>query len=274
MAHIFLDEAGYANMVKALTLFTHPTPITFLGDHMQLPPVCEINDSEMERDAKYANMFLWAQAAIFLDTLFACDKDACKSSYLRNLPFRPSAITKTSLNATFRFGNNLAQILAKYVYDGDFCAATPTGKTKISYINAPKREESKSRNSMAEVQEIRGVAGRLKRLSEDDFMILTPYKKQVRLLSKHLPQERNDLKIQTVHGSQGREWDTVILSVVDTADMWFVDTANPSSKGLNLVNTAVSRAKKQLIIVCDAAFWLQQKGQMLADLLRIGEPYA
>jgi superfamily I DNA and/or RNA helicase len=49
-----------------------------------------------------------------------------------------------------------------------------------------------------------------------DFVILTPYKKQIRLLNNYLPQERNDLKILTVHGSQGREWETVILSVVDT----------------------------------------------------------
>ena len=116
---------------------------------------------------------------------------------------------------------------------------------------------------MAEVQEIRGVAGRLKRLSEDDFMILTPYKKQVRLLSKHLPQERNDLKIQTVHGSQGREWDTVILSVVDTADMWFVDTANPSSKGLNLVNTAVSREKSSSSSSATPHFGYSRRGKCL-----------
>lgn len=96
-------------------------------------------------------------------------------------------------------------------------------------------------------------------------------KKQITLLNKKLPRERNDLKILTVHSSQGKEWDTVILSVVDTHDKWFLDSGNQLSKGLNLINTAVSRAKKQLIIVCDKNYWLNQDGQLITELLRSGE---
>ncbi|MDR1341671.1 MAG: ATP-binding domain-containing protein [Prevotellaceae bacterium] len=269
--HIFLDEAGYANMVKALTLFNHSVPISFLGDHMQLPPVCEINDRDIERDDKYANMFLWAQSAIFLDTLFVSEKNACKYAYLKNLPLKPGAITKTSLNSTFRFGDSLAKILAGYVYDGDFKSSALGGKTKILYAHAAKKEALYSRTSMEEAEKIQDIVNALKQSLNEDFVVLTPYKKQLKLLGNRLPQERNDLKILTVHASQGREWDTVILSVVDTADKWFVDTAHPISKGLNLVNTAVSRAKKRLIIVCDTAYWLNQSGQLLTDLLKNGE---
>jgi len=86
------------------------------------------------------------------------------------------------------------------------------------------------------------------------------------MLNKHLPQERNEFKILTVHGSQGREWDTVILSVVDTNDKWFVDSRKSISKGLNLINTAVSRAKKNLIIVCDVDYWSNQYGQLITEL--------
>ncbi|HEY6915337.1 MAG TPA: AAA domain-containing protein, partial [Paludibacter sp.] len=110
----------------------------------------------------------------------------------------------------------------------------------------------------------------LKIQNKNDFIILTPYKKQIRLLNNYLPQERNELKILTVHGSQGREWETVIFSVVDTSDKWFVDSKIIKSKGLNLVNTAVSRAKKQLIIVCDKDYWMNQNGQLITDLLRNG----
>ena len=90
------------------------------------------------------------------------------------------------------------------------------------------------------------------------------------MLGQHLPLERNELKILTVHGSQGREWDTVILSVVDTNDKWFVDSMLPKSKGLNLINTAVSRAKNQLILVCDTDYWFNQNGQLITDLLKSG----
>ncbi|RAK02903.1 AAA domain-containing protein [Larkinella arboricola] len=269
--HIFLDEAGYANIIKTLTIFNHRVPVTLLGDHMQLPPVCEINDSDIKGEAKYKNMFLWAQSAIHLDHIFVRDRDTCLNQYLNNIPFNPIDIKKTSLNATYRFGNNLALILGQHVYNRQFTSLNPIGETQILYIDAKKIEGLKSRISSNEVQAIGKIVENLKRLNQEDFVILTPYKKQIKLLNTQLPKERNDLKILTVHGSQGREWDTVILSVVDTSDKWFVDSTILASKGLNLVNTAVSRAKKQLIIVCDKSYWINQNGQLLTDLIRNGK---
>lgn len=269
--HIFLDEAGYANIIKALTLFHHSAPISFLGDHKQLPPVCEINDGSIEKEAKFSNMFLWAQSAIFLDNLFKNTKDFCRQQYLINSEFSPVHITRTSLNSTYRFGNNLAQILAKHVYSDDFTSNNPKGETQILYVDAKKTDGLKSRISENEVSEIKKLVHNLKKDGIEDFVILTPYKKQIKLLNNALPQERNNLKILTVHGSQGKEWDTVILSVVDTSDKWFVDSTIPISKGLNLVNTAVSRAKKNLIIVCDKKYWIAQTGQLVGEIISCGK---
>lgn len=265
--HIFLDETGYANIIKALTLFNHTVPISFLGDHKQLPPVCEINDRDIRTDNTYHNIFLWAQSAIFLDTLFSYSKENCRNQYLQNIDFNPIVIKRTSLNSTYRFGNNLAEILAEHVYSNDFNSNNPEGETKILSVDARKTEAWRSRVSQNEVLEISKIVANLKRNGNDNFVILTPYNEQIRLLNRYLPQERNDLKILTVHKSQGREWDTVILSVVDTSDKWLVDTTIPISKGLNLVNTAVSRAKRNLIIVCDKNYWAGQKGQLITELI-------
>ncbi len=269
--HIFLDEAGYANIIKALTLFNHSVPISFLGDHKQLPPVCEINDSIIEKESRFFNVFLWAQSAIFLDTLFSITNDLCRIQYLKNIQFNSNIISTTSLNSTYRFGNNLAKILAKYVYSNNFNSNNPTGETQILYIDAKKTETLRSRTSMNEVLEIKKIVHNLKKDGNQDFVILAPYKNQIKLINNSLPQERNDLKILTVHGSQGREWDTVILSIVDTSDKWFVDSTIPISKGLNLINTAVSRAKKNLIIVCDKNYWILQKGQLVSELINCGK---
>jgi len=269
--HFFIDEAGYANIIKALTIFNHKVPVTMLGDHMQLAPVCEINDSDIQNNDTYKNMFLWAQSAIHLDHLFVSNRDTCLIQYLSNTPLNPVYIKKTSLNATYRFGENLANILGKHVYDDQFTSLNPTGETHIFFVDAKKSEGLKSRTSSNEVAIIVKIVENLKKLHQDEFVILTPYKKQVKLLNSNLPKERNDLKILTVHGSQGREWDTVIFSVVDTADKWFVDSTIAISKGLNLVNTAVSRAKKRLIIVCDKEYWINQPGQLITDLIQNGE---
>jgi hypothetical protein len=268
--HIFLDEAGYANMVKALTLFINDIPIAFLGDHKQLPPVCELNDLSIEKEEEYNNVCLWAQSAVYVDTLFSQNKNDILRQYVSNTAADAGYISKTTLDATYRFGENLAVILGKHVYDTNFHSAIHDNSTKILYTHAQKNEEPKSRISMMEVMAIQQITTFLKS-NHIDYAILTPYIKQLRLLGKHLPQERQDLKIFTVHGSQGREWDTVLLSVVDTRDKWFVDSTNLRSKGLNLLNTAVSRAKRRLIIVCDAAYWKAQHGQLLTDLINTGQ---
>jgi len=267
--HFFLDEAGYANIIKTLPLMVRDTPVTLFGDHMQLPPVCEVNDFEMSKDQKYQHLFLWAQSSIFLDALFEKPKEYCIGQFLKNEPLRPSKMVQRSLNTTYRFGENLARILAKHVYTPAFHSVNIHGETQIVFVHAPKMEPMKSRCSINEVFEIKKVVDTLKREFLSDFIILTPYKNQVKMLNKHLPQERNDHKILTVHGSQGREWETVILSVVDTNDRWFVDSQKTISKGLNLINTAVSRAKKKLIIVCDVAYWSRQKGQLITDLFKV-----
>jgi superfamily I DNA and/or RNA helicase len=100
---------------------------------------------------------------------------------------------------------------------------------------------------------------------------MTPYNNQRNLLNTHLRDEKKQFEIMTVHKSQGQEWDTVILSVVDTHDKFFVDTEESDSIGLYLINTAISRAKKRLVIVCDKDYWINLfERQLLADLLKCG----
>lgn len=268
--HIFLDEAGYANIVKALTLFHHDLPITFLGDHKQLPPVCELNDRDIGQNESYRDVFIWSQSAIFLDGLFRKDKNQCLQEYLQNAELTPVAMAKADINETYRFGASLARVLEAHVYRNDFRSANQEGDTRIYFVDATLGRLSQKRENPAEVQ---GVAQLIQMLGTDDFSILTPYRNQLKLLGRTLPELRNEQKILTVHGSQGREWDTVILSVSDTANMWFTDTQNRTSKGLNLMNTAVSRAKKRLILVCDVRFWRNQPGQLIHGLLSVASPF-
>jgi hypothetical protein len=270
--HIFLDEAGYAGLIKALTLFQHKCPITFLGDHMQLPPVCEIPDSTIERNPLYANVFLWAQSAVFTDSVFANSLDVCKMEYLRNDKPISEKMAISRLTQTHRFGSKLSAVLSRWVYKGEFTSANVSGTTKILTVDAPKDSAPIKRKSLSEAGKIQKIVTGLKEKGNLDFVVLSPYKKQLQELQKKLPKEARELKILTVHGSQGREWDYVILSVVDTDKMYFVDSKNKRAKGLNLINTAVSRARKGLILVCDLHFWQNQQGQLITDLIQAGSP--
>ena len=74
----------------------------------------------------------------------------------------------------------------------------------------------------------------------------------------------------TIHSSQGREWDTIIISICDDdgtnrpIPLRFTSSVDGYG-GLKVMNTAVSRAKKRIILVCNHDFW--SKRALKNDLL-------
>ncbi|HHG83972.1 MAG TPA: hypothetical protein ENJ82_04420, partial [Bacteroidetes bacterium] len=273
--HYFLDEAGYANVAKALTLFRFRGPITFLGDHQQLPPVSEMNDQELQDNPDYHPVYIWSQSAIYVEDLFLLESSAAIDRYFSpNTAPLYQVMQLATLNATYRFGNNLAAVLNAHVYRSNFHSSAAEGATKLYYLPASYSGSArKTRQNEAEAALIQALVR--SGAQGEDFVILSPYSNQVSLLQKYLPKAREDQRILTVHRSQGQEWDTVILSVVDPCDKrpWFTDSRNGRSRGLNLLNTAVSRARRRLIIVCDLAHWQAADGQLLQGLISVAQEF-
>ena len=269
-AHVFLDEAGYANLAKGTTLFACQCPITFLGDHFQLPPVCEMNFDDTV-DARYPDAWLWRETSLQVESLLTKPIEDLKKSIEDGQAPVFDKMPKCSLRATYRFGPELSMLLNQHVYENcGFRSAVGIGSFQIEYIDAPRRTvPEKQRDSL---EEARAIQAFVRKYIDEDIVVLTPYRKQLQLLERLCPDLKRKECILTVHGSQGREWDTVILSVCDTTDMWFTNTQNRSSKGKLLINTAVSRAKKRLILVCDHSFWISQGNQMICALLKNAHP--
>lgn len=268
-AHIFLDEAGYSNTVKALTLFSEMQPVTFFGDHFQLPPICEMDDDTISRESP--GVTLWAQSALYIgDLMNGSMQEFCSKYFLGDAPSF-ELMPKTDLPTTYRFGQNLLDVLAKRVYGTRLESVKGKDNLIIEFIDAPKRTEGeKKRENPDEARAIRGwlkVNGFSKR-KEQSVAVLAPYKNQVYALKKCCFPYVGD-EIYSIHGSQGREWDTVVLSVCDTDDMYFVNSENRRSKGRLILNTAISRAKKRLVIACDYSFWSRRGGQLITELLGI-----
>lgn len=84
--------------------------------------------------------------------------------------------------------------------------------------------------------------------------IITPYKNQVNALKK----EFSDFDIATVHKFQGREKDNIIISTVDDEISDFADDPY-------LINVAISRAKKRLVLVVTGNN--QNKDRNILDLI-------
>lgn len=253
--HVFLDEAAYCPLIKAGILTSFSAPLTLLGDHMQLPPVCEVNDSSLNIHGN-ESLVLWMQSSIYLDSAECLSMQELRMQYSGNEPPHFSVMHLAFLSRTFRYGVELAKILAKYVYVREVVGNSEYG-TELEFVDIGHKLESGNSNEA----EAEAISEYFASHINEDIAILTPYKDQVRMLmSKYLPRDR----IFTVHKSQGQEWDTVILSVVTERPRWFTDSN--LAIGKKLLNTAVSRARKKLIIVLDWSEWQKYGGQLITEL--------
>ncbi len=266
-AHIFLDEACYSCIAKAALVFLYKAPVTFLGDHMQLPPVSEIDNKDLNIK-KYSPCFVWAQNGIYSADLFNFDYDKMFKAYRHHSLNPPSHLSVSSLNETYRFGAKLSNVLNSYIYKNGFRSGINI-ETSIKVINAPYKRGLKKHENVSEAQKIKSY---LEKAKPSNYVVLSPYKHQAEYLKRFLKSVLSSDNILTVHKSQGQEWDTVILSVTDLPEGFLV-AATKFNIAKQVLNTAISRAKKELIIVCDCSAWQTNPNELITELIKIGTPY-
>lgn len=263
---IFVDEAGYVPLIKALTLFSNRCNITFLGDHKQLPPVCEFDNYN---DIPGFCRLLWSKPSIFSEMVLHQDEEYCLNIAETTDCPEFEYTKKSILTESHRFGANLCNLLDRLIYNIGYRSALDDD-VELFYVEVenPIRDGRKNENECDKISNI------LSGCDNEDYCILTPYRDQVSLLQRNLQRARQEERILTIHKSQGREWNTVIFSVVDGGNIrpWFTDSTKPISQGLYVLNTAISRARKKLIIVCDAKYWLSKhdaERQLICCLIEI-----
>lgn len=260
-AHVFLDEAGYTSLGRGLAIFAANAPVTMLGDHKQLPPVCEVN--KITRDD--ADVCLWEVPMPFYSEFAYGDlDDLYLSAYCSNEDPSFYRISVRSLNKSYRFGVGLGSILAKYVYTPDF-QGVASASFEVIFLNCPASPGKDARTSLSERL---AITNYLKVEQPEDVAILSPYKNQVKLLKESVPHKYLD-SVLTIHRAQGREWDTVILSLTDNASVRPFFTNSNSKIGKSVLNTAISRCKRRLVIACDVSYWGKCRGQLIYELLQM-----
>lgn len=268
---VFLDEAGYCGLVLALPLFSNGVPVAMLGDHMQLPPVTELDQEQVigwaSGPGRLRDAFLWTMPALYCERALTSDEEGLRSDFLSGSPPSFALTARRDLTLTHRFGENLASVLDRYVYRNGLRGDPRSGMRMLCMDSVCDHREN--RENAAEAIAVEEFL-KSERPDPADVCILTPYSVQRALLRRTVPRRYRDC-VMTVHGSQGREWDTVVLSVADNAirsrTVPYRFTSSETPIGLRVINTAVSRAKRRLVIACDEGFWIERKGELLSGLL-------
>jgi superfamily I DNA and/or RNA helicase len=95
--------------------------------------------------------------------------------------------------------------------------------------------------------------------------VLCPFRRQVELLKTLLDGvEPNRLLVGTIHRIQGSEADIVIVDLVNPASPFI------NYHGSRLANVAISRARRQLIVVADSSV---VENMWFAGVVKMAKPW-
>ncbi|KAF7316734.1 AAA-12 domain-containing protein [Mycena chlorophos] len=238
-----VDEASQIEIgdyVSPISLFsTRLTKMVFIGDDKQLPPYGQSDVSTLQSVFEVKHL---REQALFLDT-------QCK----------PVGAKKT-------MPTQLGDFIGRNVYGGRLKSVHVITSRCWQFVDVPLGKEERDGNSwfnIAEIQAIMKEAHRLTRLRKS-FRIITPYDPQRGLLEKALKAEKLDAddKVFCVDSFQGNEDDYILLSLVRTSNIGFMNEERR-------VNVMLTRCKVGMKIYSSREFVLgKAKKTLIGKLAR------
>lgn len=224
--YVIMDEASQVSVDTGFLSLTCAKNAVIVGDTMQLPNVIGEEDSVKLNEIK---------KSFAIPDSYDVSKNSFLNSVLASIPNVP----ETLLKEHYRCHPDIINFCNQKFYGGELQIMThrQEGDIPLIAVTTSPGHHSRGHYNQREIDVI--VNELLPELSNDsDIGIITPYNDQVRSLRSRIP----GIEAATVHKYQGREKDTIIMSVTDDIITEFADNAN-------LLNVAVSRAKNRFCLV-------------------------
>ena len=240
--YIIMDEASQVSIETGALALTCAKNAVIVGDTMQLPNVVAEEDrmklAAIFNEYNVAQGFNCAEYS-FLQSVCAIIPDIEQTLLREHYRCHPTIIN--FCNQRF-YGGNLI-IMTEDHHEGNVMMAIKTHPGHHDYNHYNQREIDVVKNEI--LPQLDNI---------DDVGIIAPYNNQV----NHFNQQIQDVEAATIHKYQGREKDTIIMSVTDDQITDFSDDAN-------LINVAISRAKKRFCLVVSGNE--QEKNGNISDLI-------
>lgn len=228
--YLIMDEASQVDVATGALALSCAKNAVIVGDLKQLPNVVT-NEMKRRSDAVFSTFDLPAGYS-FSDNSFL--RSVC--SVVPNVP-------QTLLREHYRCHPKIIGFCNQKFYQNELVIMTEDhGEADVlkvfqTNMGNHRRDHINQRQIDVTVQE---VLPRLGDTSSKEIGIIAPYRDQVSKIKSELGGA--EVEVHTAHKFQGREKESIVLTTVD-------DVVTDFSDDPYLLNVAVSRAKKQLMLV-------------------------
>lgn len=240
--YLIMDEASQVDIATGALALSCAKNVVIVGDTKQLPNVVT-DDTKIKAQAIF-DCFNINQGYQYTN------------SFLQSILDVMPNVTQTLLKEHYRCHPKIINFCNQKFYHGELIImTTDNGEDDVlAVVKTVKGNHERNHYSQRQIDIIKHEILPKYSLKPDETGIITPYKNQVKALNKEI----NDIDTATVHKFQGKEKDNIIISTVDDEISDFADDSY-------LINVAISRAKKRLMLVVTGNE--QSKERNITDLV-------
>ena len=224
--YLIMDEASQVDIATGALALSCAKNVVIVGDTKQLPNV-------VTNDIK-------TQAKSIFDDFNVSEGYQYTNSFLQSILDVMPNVTQTLLREHYRCHPKIINFCNQKFYHGELIIMT-TDKGEddvLSVVKTVVGNHVRNHYSQRQIDVIKNEIIPKYVSNPEETGIIAPYKNQVEALSKEI----TDIEAATVHKFQGKEKENIIISTVDDEISDFADDPY-------LINVAVSRAKKKLMLV-------------------------
>lgn len=233
--YMIIDESSQVDLVSAFPSMSLAKNIIIVGDSKQLPNIID-DKKKNEFNTIFEKYNIDNKYNYTINSLLGLTKNLYNDMPIKILREHYRCHPKIIGFCNKRFYDNQLIILS------DNKNNNPIKQYKCVKGNHARVDESGSQFNDRQAQVIINelIPNENIDIKNDSIGIITPYKAQKNYLKKEI--NCKNVSIDTVHGFQGREKDTIIFSTVANNITKFLDNSNS-------INVAVSRAIDKLFLV-------------------------
>ena len=245
-----IDEAGQLTEPGTFAATTLAERFVLVGDHQQLPPVVRAEQPDEAADADGEG----GQPSV---------ADLSRSLFERLIERYPDA--SVMLDRQYRMAQRIQAFASREFYDGQLRPATaevagqhvtdlpgvdPDAlhehlRGRVAFVDPDGHADGNTNPTEAEAVAAVVDSYREAGVAAADIGVIAPFRAQVTAIGKRLPDE---IAVDTVDRFQGSSKEVIVISFVATGDL-----DSPIFEDYRRVNVALTRAKKGLVLVGDAA---------------------